>query len=81
MILGNKCDMSDKRVISKERGEAIAREHSIRLVNCLNQLTIILDCFGKSKRQCFGSGWIRVFFSLILTLKTRIRPFFYFNLL
>lgn len=32
MILGNKCDMSDKRVISKERGEAIAREHSIRFL-------------------------------------------------
>lgn len=23
MILGNKCDMSDKRVVSKERGEAV----------------------------------------------------------
>jgi Ras-related protein Rab-10 len=33
MILGNKCDMTDKRVISKERGEAIAREHNIRLVS------------------------------------------------
>jgi len=32
MILGNKCDMTDKRVISKERGEAIAREHSIRFL-------------------------------------------------
>jgi len=32
MILGNKCDMDDKRVISKERGEAIAREHSVRFL-------------------------------------------------
>jgi len=32
MILGNKCDMTDKRVISKERGEAIAREHNIRFL-------------------------------------------------
>ncbi|XP_073833905.1 RAS oncogene family member Rab10 isoform X2 [Musca autumnalis] len=30
MILGNKCDMTDKRIVSKERGEAIAREHGIR---------------------------------------------------
>lgn len=24
MILGNKCDMTDKRVVSKERGEAVS---------------------------------------------------------
>ena len=29
MILGNKCDMDDKRVISKERGETIARENGV----------------------------------------------------
>jgi len=29
MILGNKADMEDKRVVSKERGEGIAREHNI----------------------------------------------------
>ena len=27
MILGNKCDMEDKRVIPKERGEAIGKEN------------------------------------------------------
>ncbi|KAH8273766.1 ras-related protein Rab-10 [Drosophila bipectinata] len=32
MILGNKCDMTDKRVVNKERGEAIAREHGIRFM-------------------------------------------------
>jgi len=32
MILGNKCDMEDKRVISKERGDAIAREHGVRFL-------------------------------------------------
>lgn len=26
MILGNKCDMQDKRVVSKERGEAVRRQ-------------------------------------------------------
>jgi GTPase SAR1 family protein len=26
MILGNKCDMVDKRVVSKERGEAVSFE-------------------------------------------------------
>ena len=29
MILGNKCDMELKRVISKDKGEAIARDHNI----------------------------------------------------
>lgn len=28
MILGNKCDMSDKRVVSKERGEAVSRSRN-----------------------------------------------------
>lgn len=28
MILGNKCDMSDKRVVSKERGEAVSSNRS-----------------------------------------------------
>lgn len=32
MILGNKCDMEDKRMVSKERGESIAREHNIRFL-------------------------------------------------
>ncbi|XP_065212131.1 ras-related protein Rab-10 [Planococcus citri] len=32
MILGNKCDMESKRAVSKEKGEAIAREHGIRFM-------------------------------------------------
>lgn len=27
MILGNKCDMTDKRVVNKERGEAVSIPH------------------------------------------------------
>lgn len=30
MLLGNKCDMEEKRMISKERGEQISREHGIK---------------------------------------------------
>jgi len=30
MILGNKCDMEDKRMVNKEKGEGIAREHGIK---------------------------------------------------
>jgi Ras-related protein Rab-8A len=29
MILGNKCDMEDKRVISKEQGQKLAQEHGV----------------------------------------------------
>lgn len=32
MILANKCDMEEKRVISKERGESIARENGVRFL-------------------------------------------------
>jgi Ras-related protein Rab-10 len=32
MILGNKCDMDDKRVISYERGQSIAKEHKLRFL-------------------------------------------------
>jgi len=29
MILGNKCDMTDKRQVDKQKGEEIARQHSV----------------------------------------------------
>ena len=29
MLIGNKCDMDDKRCITRARGEALAREHGI----------------------------------------------------
>ena len=32
MILGNKCDMESERIISKERGENIARENGVRFL-------------------------------------------------
>ncbi|OQV20838.1 Ras-related protein Rab-10 [Hypsibius exemplaris] len=32
MLLGNKCDMEDRRAISRERGEDIARQHGIRFL-------------------------------------------------
>ncbi|CAF1077561.1 unnamed protein product, partial [Didymodactylos carnosus] len=32
MLIGNKCDMEDKRCITKQRGELLAREHSIQFL-------------------------------------------------
>jgi Ras-related protein Rab-10 len=30
MLIGNKCDMEEKRMISKERGEKVAEENGIK---------------------------------------------------
>lgn len=43
MILGNKCDMEDKRVIAKERGETIARENGIRFLETSAKTNINID--------------------------------------
>nr|CAD7400352.1 unnamed protein product [Timema poppensis] len=43
MILGNKNDMEDKRVVSKDRGEAIAREHSIRFMETSAKANINIE--------------------------------------
>ena len=32
MLLGNKCDLSDARVISKERGQLLADEYGIKFM-------------------------------------------------
>ena len=32
MILGNKCDMNDKRQVSQERGQALAVEYSVKFM-------------------------------------------------
>ena len=32
MIIGNKCDMEDKRVIPTERGQEVARHHGIPFI-------------------------------------------------
>ena len=40
MILGNKCDMEDKRVVSKERGEEIAREHNIKFLETSAKVSV-----------------------------------------
>ena len=32
MILGNKCDLSDSQVVSKERGQSLADEHGIKFM-------------------------------------------------
>ena len=43
IIIGNKCDMEDRRVIPTEKGEAIAREHGIRFIETSAKANINID--------------------------------------
>uniref|UniRef100_A0A914HNX5 Ras-related protein Rab-13 n=1 Tax=Globodera rostochiensis TaxID=31243 RepID=A0A914HNX5_GLORO len=43
MLLGNKCDMSDRRVVSKERGEKIAIDHGIRFLETSAKANINIE--------------------------------------
>lgn len=43
MILGNKCDMEDKRTVSKHRGDAIAREYGIRFMETSAKANINIE--------------------------------------
>lgn len=43
MILGNKCDMEDKRVVNKTRGEGIAREHGISFLETSAKANINIE--------------------------------------
>ncbi len=43
MILGNKCDVEDKRAVSKERGEMIAAEHGIRFLETSAKANINIE--------------------------------------
>ncbi|PAV90470.1 hypothetical protein WR25_14605 [Diploscapter pachys] len=43
MLLGNKCDMADKRVVSRERGEKIAQDHGIRFLETSAKANVHID--------------------------------------
>lgn len=44
MILGNKCDMSDKRIVNKERGEAVS-QNLLFLSNLILMMSLlVVDC-------------------------------------
>ncbi|KAI6192707.1 Rab-10 [Aphelenchoides besseyi] len=43
MLLGNKCDMTDRRVVSKECGERIADDHQIRFLETSAKANINID--------------------------------------
>lgn len=43
MILGNKCDMSESRVVSKERGEQIAASYGIHFFETSAKANINID--------------------------------------
>ena len=43
MVLGNKCDMEEQRRISKERGEAIAKENRIMFLEISAKTNVNVD--------------------------------------
>jgi Ras-related protein Rab-10 len=43
MLIGNKCDMTDRRVVSKERGERVAIDHQIRFLETSAKANINVD--------------------------------------
>ena len=43
MILGNKCDMEDRRVVSKARGEAISRENGVQFLETSAKTNVNID--------------------------------------
>lgn len=43
MLLGNKCDMTERRVVSKERGEKIAEDHGIRFLETSAKANVHID--------------------------------------
>lgn len=43
MLLGNKCDMEERRIIPTSQGEAIAREHGIRFLETSAKSNINID--------------------------------------
>uniref|UniRef100_A0A3Q2UQP4 Ras-related protein SEC4 n=1 Tax=Fundulus heteroclitus TaxID=8078 RepID=A0A3Q2UQP4_FUNHE len=65
MILGNKCDMNDKRQVSKERGEKLAIDYGIKFLetsakSSLNVeegfLTLARDIMSRLNRKMNDSG-------------------------
>jgi GTPase SAR1 family protein len=43
MLLGNKCDMTDRRVVPKERGEQMAINHQMRFLETSSKANINID--------------------------------------
>ena len=43
MILGNKCDLSDSRIVSKERGQLLADEHGIKFMETSAKASINVE--------------------------------------
>jgi GTPase SAR1 family protein len=55
ILIGNKCDMADKRVISTQRGQDLANEYGIPFFETSAKSSInVEECFMSLARDCFN---------------------------
>ena len=51
-LLTHRCDMEDKRVISKERGETIARENSVKFLETSAKTNVNIERAFTELSEC-----------------------------
>lgn len=55
ILIGNKCDMADKRVISTQRGQDLANEYGIPFFETSAKSSInVEECFMSLAQECFN---------------------------
>lgn len=55
ILIGNKCDMADKRVISTQRGQDLANEYGIPFFETSAKSSInVEECFMSLGQECFN---------------------------
>lgn len=75
MLLGNKCEMDDKRQVSRERGEQLAIEYSIKFIETSAKesinveeafFTLARDIKAKMEKKLVSNHFIYLFFVLFI---------------
>ena len=67
MILGNKCDLADSRVVSKERGQLLADEHGIKFMETSAKASINVEEVWTSRKALCNQSLL-----LLVTLKFQL---------
>jgi GTPase SAR1 family protein len=82
MLIGNKCDMNDKRQVSKERGEKLAIEYGMKCLETSAKLnenienaffTLAKDIKAKTEKRL-----VKIFVMKTLTRNILYKIFFFY---